>query len=385
MRCRKHHRDGFPNRRRPISTPSRVFLAACLSTLLPATAAFAQDAPNWDAIRRTDLSGIDRQTVENWVSTTVGTIFTAVPADAQTAATTFIQTLRQQNRSADATDGFRRGLTEAVNKAFLDQYAAAANANAPRPQSAALVLSVLADLGRPEALPAFQAGLKDPESAPRAMAAGGLLRVRAGLSNDQWTAAVQSIQAAAADESSGVVLSRMYRFLSAENDARAADAAKAILAVMDGRFNRFEQKWSPPTQADAEILPWLTARAAQANDAALRKDAVQRIARLLADAVHVYVERELPESYRKTLYKVIAAAEGQLKRIVNQPGAPNVTAALTAAGDPASRGSRILGELAKWVGMADAPGVLNQPPFELPRGLDIQRAPVPRAATAPAG
>jgi hypothetical protein len=364
-------------------------LAACTLALVVPGITSAQDAPNWDAIRRTDLTGIDRQTVEKWVNTSVGSLFAAEPGGALEAGTTFMQTVRQQNRAADASDGFRRGLSDVITKAFLDRYTAAADAKAPRPQAAAIVIAALSELARPEALPAFQAAIKDPESAPRAVAAGGLLRIRAGLSNDQWAAVAQAIQTAAAEESSGAVLSRMYRFLSVESDARAADAARAILAIMDERFKRFEQNWSPPTQADAEILPWLAARAAQTNDAVLRKDTVLRIARLLADATHVYVERELPESYRKTLQKVIAAAESQLKRIANPPNPPNVTAALTAAltatGDEGSKRSRILGELAKWVGMADADGVLNQPPFELPRKLGVERPPPPRPATAPSG
>jgi hypothetical protein len=154
---------------------------------------------------------------------------------------------------------------------------------------------------------------------------------------------------------------------------------------MGDRLNRFEQKGEIPSLADLHAANWLGARAAATQNAAQNNQIITQLGRLLADAAFAYVNQKTTQTRREQLERVVLAAEQALRTAAGSrlPAgqAGNVSAAILNTGP--DQGKRITQEVAKWIGAPGAPGALNRAPFNLPPGLNIQRA-MPATSTATA-
>jgi hypothetical protein len=344
-----------------------------LTALLPARVLRAQDAPDFATIRKSDFSStIDRDRVSAWVAARFDELLAA--DNALTAGARFYQTMLEHVRATDATRGFKEGMARIVADEFAKRYQARRQKNPPdNPIPYVVALTVLRAYDQPSALPVFQSALTDPQAGVRLAAASGLLAMR--IPDAQWNQLLPVVQQAAATETDPVTLSRLGQILTRDAGPPLAQAADAVLAVMDARLTRFERQGELPNHADADWAAWLGRRLARTDDTQLRTRIVRTLARLLADAAHAYVNQELPSEIRRDIEVVIASAERQLKLLTNLPANQpiDVTAALFA--DEATRDEAITREVDKWIGTDQTTGYLNQAPWNFPPGLGIDRTP----------
>jgi hypothetical protein len=360
----------------------RRFVPSFIVPLL-ALPAMAQQAPNMELIRRsTPISAIDRQSIQNWVNSRLDELF-ATPTPEE--GLRLVTSLRQHYRAADATPAFREALAQIVAGALLQRYQPPAAATAPAGPRADLfpivyTLMALREFRDAAALDAFQRMLTDPTPGIRLSALEGILAIRERLTGQQWAALLPDLQARGPVETDPVVLRRLYRVLSVTDGQRAQQIVPVMVAILNGRLTRLEQADLPPVPADGEAATWLGARLANVNDAQLRNNAILQIGRILADAVHAYINQQPDAQQREQLAGVIRAAEQQLKARITGRTTPDVTAALQTPA--AGRHAAMSAELEKWIG---AGGVLAQPPFNLPAGLNIRRPPPTATAPAPPG
>jgi hypothetical protein len=177
--------------------------------------------------------------------------------------------------------------------------------------------------------------------------------------------------------------------VAGRNASRTDAIVTAVMATLDSRADAFEQKESLPLRADADALAWLAERAGQSNNATLRIGVTQRAARLLADAVYAYLNNKLTRDLSVPLEETISQVEIRLEVLVRavdrnlKTPESSVRAALLAGGD--DRADKMTAAVTQWIGSGETQGVLNQPPFRFPVGLDIKRKPTATAtATAAA-
>jgi len=295
-------------------------------------------------------------------------------------------------KAADATDGFRQGFAEAVAKEFIGRYKPqTTNPARASPVPTVVALMVLKTYDHPSSLPCFKAALKDPAASVRLAAADGLLAAKIPAAD--WKTLLSDLQQAAMAEADPVTLGRLCQVITKAGGPPTSQTITALLKILDARFTRFETQGEFPARADTQVVTWLAAAVPGINNAEIRNSVVRRIARLLADAVHVYIneaageegeeslQKEVSEARRNELQWVIAEAELQL-RILVKPAEPrpDVTAAFFEK-NPQNRHEQMTRQIGLWIGSDQGAGVLNGAPFNFERGLNIKRTP---AATRPA-
>jgi len=373
--------------------PGPVSLAVCLGILagLP-SAVVAQDAaagPNWEVIRRSALAAIDRRTTQVWVENQVQSLLNNDnPEQLQTAGAAFYTELLRHYTARDSTADFKNGLAEIVAGAFSQAYQSTAEGGkAPQPLGTAMVLLVLRDFGHRASLPCFQAALADSTPAPRLVAAEGLAGLRDGLNEQEWTAIVPEVQRAAGREINPVTLNRLYRVLYIEVPARAEGAIAAVQGSLDARLTGFEQQDLLPLSADGEAAAWLAAKAALSTNTQTRTGVALRLGRLLANAVDIYLSVRIKEAQQEQIERAILLTEPALEslvRIVNRTATfPNPTVRDALSTGVEGRAEKMDAAVTQWVGSEEVAGVLSQPPFGFPRGLQVPHR-MRTAATAPA-
>lgn len=363
-----------------------VVVSACL--WLGAVVVVGQEAPaGLEAIRKTDLKGtLDRQNLEKWVKQRFAELYSATAPFPAAAA--FHRQMIEHFEAADATSGFKSGLAEIVAKEFLERYRGeAGSAAGASPIPTVMALTVLQGYNQPSGVVCFRAALTDPRASVRLAAANGLLTAK--VPDADWRELLPALQQAAAKEADPVTLGRLCRVLTRNEGPPAIETAAALVKTLDARLARVEQEGEVPTRADAEMVAWLGGRFASINDAQVRANMVRQTARLLANAVHVYQEEFLQaggppaaldqeqaialEARVSELERIVAEAEIQLRVMVKPPDPqPNVSAALFES-SKTTRAERLNRELGLWIGSTGGAGVLNGPPFNFERGLNIKR------------
>lgn len=338
----------------------------------------AQAGPNLAVIRTTQVTSTDRQNVRAWLDAQLsGLIGSDNPLPDSIA---FYGELMSHYRASNATPAFREALAELLGEALAAQLTPANRAKAPVPF--AMALAALSAFEQPGSAPACTAALQHEDSAVRFAAANCLFRIRDRLPDPVWTNLLPQIAAAGKAARDPVTTARIYELLQVSVPARADQAAPVLGGILDARLERFEQAGTQPTLADARAAGWLSKRAIAANNPAARKEAASRLGRLLADAVHVYTSQTLPDAQKRPIELTVLEAEALLKELVGgtQPP-PDVSGALLNGG--ALQQANMSRQVDLWIGTEQTAGLLNGPPFELPRVLGIKR-PTTAAATATA-
>ncbi len=364
---------------------ARGWVLLGLGVMVCTRASIGQEPVNLETIRRTDFrSTIDRQRVQAWVKQQLDELFsTETPLP---AAGAFYLRMLVHFSASDATTGFRDGLAELVAEEFTSRYEAeAANPAKTHPIPCAVTLTVLRVYGSPAALPCFKRAIKDPAPGVRLAAAEGLLAGK--IEAQAWETLLSELQKAAMEESDPLTLSRLYRVLTKNGGPPVDQVVTALLETLGARFVRFEQKGESPAMADAEAATWLAGKFSGINNARSRHDIIRGIARLLADAVHAYLEPDATTTGKRQLERVIAITEKQLKAIAKAPGnrtQPNVTEVMFKGGE--DRNEHMATACEEWIGTEAKAGFLNEQPFNFERGLSIKRAaPTTRPAPSPSG
>lgn len=362
-------------------------LAAIVAVSL-ARSSLAQQEPNLDRIRKTPFTtNADRQSVTDWAQRLIDELFSVDKP--VIAGALFYRRMTEDFSAADATPGFKDGLAEILAEAFASRYQPRASGpEATNPVPVVFVLAVLRVYQRPSAFEGFQRALADPAAGVRLMAAVGLGAIREKIDDQQWTAMLANVQKAGVAETDPVVLGRMYGLLRAQAASRVAAAVPVMLAILDARMTRFETKGGWPVPADGQAAVWLGDKTRAINDARTRTNAVRQIGRLLADGVHAFTKQNPPETYQTRLEEAIESTEKGLRMSVaailtNNPLLPDVTKAMLQGGP--SRADNMQLELNNWMGTDQVPGVLNKPPFNFERGLNIKRTAPETPATPEPG
>jgi hypothetical protein len=243
-----------------------------------------------------------------------------------------------------------------------------------------MALNAVAQQPTPKMIQAFTIALSEPTPGGRLLSVSGLLALQKNLNQQQWTELLPVLQKIGAAETSGPVLARIYRLLALPANA-PVDPVPAVLAILDARLSRLDQKQGWPVAADAVAIKWLGERMAGLSPQ-LQDRAMLAIARMMTNAVYAYVSKPGDEVLAD-LEKVVMTAEAQLKTAVTRraPNAklPNPTlAGAMLDNGPGQKDSTLLA-LNKWIGTAQQPGVLNQAPFNWEAGLKV---PPPTAAAS---
>jgi hypothetical protein len=366
-----------------------------LHLLACATAAFGQEPQlNLAEIRKNNFPTIDRQRVQDWCQQRIRQLLASKEPLKEVPA--FLTEVNQHLQAPDATAAFKTGMIEAMAVTFAAEYKPATTRPANNRKDsdpslgAVILLAFIKARETPAALPCYKLAIKDAAPGLRLIAAEGLLKSK--LSAQDWDALLPDVQKQAAVETDPATLDRLYRLLTASGGPAQDKAVSALMAILDARLIRFEQKGEFPALADTTATAWLAGKIAQIPNNQTKNEIVRRTARLLADAVYHFTQTEAGRDQQQTLERVIVMTETQLKAMVKAlaPDAatqPNVTAAMAAGGT--DRNTKIETELAKWIGTAQTPGVLNAAPFSFERGLAIKRpapagGPAATTSTSPA-
>jgi hypothetical protein len=256
---------------------------------------------------------------------------------------------------------------------FTAQYKPPA-AGQPNPAPLPTVFALLATKLTPNvsALPCYQAALADPSSGVRLVAADGLLSIK--IPADEFDAIFNQLSKIAAAEPNPAVLSRQWRVLAQPGQASDANIAEALLAILEARVIRFEQKGESPSIVDVDMLKWLVGKLPTLNDAAVRNQVIQLAARVMTDAAYVYVTAKPAKFQAQRLEVVIQTSEKMLGTLVKPTGnakLPSVTSAMSRGGDDAP--GKMQEALIAWIGDGDVDGLLNGDPYKFKRGLGIER------------
>lgn len=369
------------NRSRHSAVKLAIIGLAALAAAAPQAWAQAKK-PDFATIRKTELATIDRNNVEAWINSQIQQMFAAQNDQTlQAQGREFVDTITQNARAADATPKFKDGVATILADSFVAQYPKAP-ANR-RPLAAVYPLMALNQLAQPtpKMIDAFTLGLSEPTSGARLLGATGLLTVKAQLNQQQWTALVPVLQKVGSAETNGPTLARIYRLLALPANA-PVDSSAAVLAILEARLGRIEQKKGLPMAADAEAIQWLGERFPTLTNPQVQDKAILLIARMLTNTVYAYVNKPA-EPQLAPYEKVIMTAEAELKKAVTRR-APNAKASdLTKAmlDNGPSQANAMLLALNAWIGTAQQAGTLNAAPFNFEKGLKI--APPP-AASQPA-
>jgi len=350
--------------------------------------AWAQAAgtPDFPNIRKTNLATIDRNNVEAWVNQQIQQMLTQRSDDSLRAqGRQFFQAITVNAKAGDATAEFRDGLAGILATSFVEAYSKAPADR--RPLACVYPLMALNQLAQPtpKMIEAFTLALSEPTSGGRLLGASGLLAIRAQLNPQQWTALLPVLQKTGAAETNGPALARIYRLLALPADA-PVDTVPVVMAILEGRLARIEQKKGWPLAADAEAIKWLGERLPRLSGDQLQNRATLIMARMMTHAVFAYLSKPGDDALAG-LEKVVLASEAQLKEVLNRRASaekpPSVAAAMLEGG-PAQAGNA-LPALEKWIGTAQEPGSLNKAPFNFEVGLKIPPPAATVSAANPAG
>lgn len=370
------------------TSASMLLIGLLLGMMASPSTALAQAArkPELPTIRKTDLTGIDRNSVNTWINQQVQQLLAATNDRAiQAQGQEFYQAIATNVKAADATAKFREGIAAMLADAVTKQYKPESN---QRPLAKAYVLMALGDAAQPApaVVNALKLGLTDTTAGGRVAAAAGLLGIRDKLTDEQWRSLLPIVQKAASTEANVVALDRFYRLLMVGPGPRVAPALPIVLNILDARLTRLDQKQGWPVLADAEAVKWMGDKLTGQN-AQVQNRATLAIARVLTNATYAYQLNPV-ENQLEGLEKTIIAAEAQLKKIVpaRATGAklpsPDVTSVMLENSDDQKKA--MLAALNKWIGTSKDAGVLNGAPFNFDRGLKID-PPTPAANPAAAG
>ena len=358
-----------------ISTPragrSGRWVWAGLGLAVGLQTALAQ-TPDLAALRKTALTNSDdKDQVQAWVQAQVTGLFES--ADPLRDGSALYRTLRTHFRASDANAGFKDQVSQMLASAFTAQYKPPADGKKnENPLPAVFVLVALKLHPQPGGLACYRAALGDPASGIRLVAADGLLT--AAVPADQWKTLFEQVAKLAAAESNPAALSRQWRVLIRDGAAPADQVAKALLDILDARALRFEQQGVMPSVVDVNIIAWLLGQDQPLKNATTKKRLVLLTGRVLADAVHAYLNQGPDKLRRHRLERVILSTETALKQLAKGAGdgdLPDVTGAMCGGGETCR--VNMASALAGWIGTTDRAGVLNGEPFKLEPGLGIER------------
>ena len=359
------------------TTPVVFCLLAC------AGGAFAQEQLNLADIRKNNFPSIDRQRVQSWTQQRITQLLAST--DPMKDGPAFIAEINQHFDAKDATPAFKTGMAEVLATAFAAVYKPSAQSNPAAALSTVFLLTLIRSHETPPAVACYKLAIGDSASSVRLLAAEGLLRGK--IAAQDWDTLLPELQKQASIETDPATMDRLYRVLTMNGGPAVDRVVPVLIAILDSRLTRFEQKGEFPAVADANVIAWLAGKFAQITNNQTKNNVVLRAARLLADAVHHYTQTESGADQREQLERVVLITEQQLKamaRVAGGPAQPDVTTAMTDGGT--DRNAKMQKAMDGWIGTPQTAGVLNGAPYNFERGLGIKR-PAPAtgpSATAPA-
>jgi hypothetical protein len=321
-----------------------------------------------DAIRsRTEIGESDERRIADWVQARV---------DEFSDHASFVERLIGCFENASNTDLFRTKL--------CDQTAEIAETTFARPdlnRDLAFGLArVLVEMGLPEALPGFLAGLKSADPRARYLSATGLVAQRRAVSGTQTTLdqAVRALRDAGVAETAPVALGRIYEALAVRGQVGAV--FDAYLAIFDKRLERRRAAALRVDGAEIHAFEFLRrSDVVSALDQNQRAELVRRVAVFMRlDAGRYNDPKIAPPTDETTpdlnfderdrIERLLDAEEEILEAIVGAGGGGKIRDILSSRGSAAAQS--VLNEVYVWVGNAatNASGPLNEAPWNVPVG-----------------
>lgn len=328
--------------------------------VLPALGQGVTTDPQLEELRVRAPSGAnDDATIDKWLGGLVATLNKEASSDQ--ARQSFLSTLRAVHSATDTTQAFNERLAGRAAELFKTELQKGA---ALETATANVLTRALIEMDDVRTVPGLLAALPFPADQVRYLGARGLQGLRDRIPGDPnlQSVTLAALQAAGEQESSAVVVARIYLALS--YDDTRSDGIDAMTAVLESRVNRYRNAGSLADEAEAVALEYLATRAQ------LPQGQVVKLVGVLAVLLRLDVERysgqELLPNEQTAIELRIFSCEALLERLVRPPAAR--------AGDirglmqSGSGGAVVQLELLKWIGSEGNRGVLNVAPWNVPLG-----------------
>lgn len=347
--------------------PKFVRCIALLAVVSAVRTSLAQDAAAdtavIDTIRtQTPISESDQRRIAEWIDAQVNRVKSAADDKKRATGVAVRDLLRAQFENSANTPAFKE---QFVSKAAANAVAQLSTLDA---QSARVLFKTLLDFNRPEAVPAFLAGLKSKDAGVRMLSASGLAGQRAVIAPDKarLDAMVDALKQAGLAESEGVTLDRIYLALSVP-PAQAGQVFDAFMAIFD---KRLEKRRAGAVHVDgAEVTAYeffRTAGVAAALNPAQKEQLVKAVATFLRFDAQRYSATDLPFEQVDAIQRLLDGGEDILVGVVGAGKGGDVRGVLASGGTAA----QVMEQVRLWIGDSSAsqPGALNGAPWNVAAG-----------------
>lgn len=307
---------------------------------------------------RASLDEAARQQIAQWVRQQADAVRQAVFDNQRIQA---LEALRQELSASQATPAFRQALAEAALTALPE---AAGEAGG---KSLAVLLGVVDLAARHAPVAAVIDAIEQGPPVLRVILAARL-RARAQQRPIDEPPVLRRIAEAAAGETDPLVARDLVAALG--GSANAGARFEALLAVLRARAERASREGPADVLADIEIARLIEPLTSGQITQAARVELARLLGQYLALLGRSYLgsdARYWPAEYREQVETAIVLLESALAAVVRTTGGG---AQLPEAGEALRSGDTegFREALGRWVGTAEQGGILNDPPWNLPRG-----------------
>jgi hypothetical protein len=300
-------------------------------------------------------------TIDAWINARIDELKAGVDQTPAEATEKFLEAFQAQIDHEGNTSEFQVRFAARAGEIMAAEF----SREEPLPKELAWPMArVLHEINRIETRPALTVGLRHPVAAVRYLCARSFARLHRAIAADtvRTRDTIRILQEAGVAETDGVVLAGIYSALAFDEAEYVSDCAKAMAAVMTARAEK-RQAGQIVLADRAEVIGFeylneKRSRLSEADKAAL----VPPLAAFLVLDTNRYAEARPDE--KEVLAVRIELCESLLEAIAGSGGA--VRAAMKKGGETVDLDMKL--ELLKWVGSDAEAGVLNEAPWNVPRG-----------------
>lgn len=343
-------------------------LRTLIVAVLPVWAAVAQTpAPedaNIDPVRSLSAIGAaDQRVIADWVQAKLGLLSAEAAQDADAAMLNGRKVFSDLFTRTGNTPAFQTEFAKQTTESFARELAKADL----KPAISRPLARILADINRVETLPAILAGLKSVDAPTRFLVARALAALRPAVSADkvQLDTVIAAIKQTSPGETSPVVVSQFYSFLSIPQ--QAALVLDPMLSIMEKRLAL--RRTAGMTEDGAELEAYEFFRTSGVV-AGLSPEQKSRLGVVLAGMLRFDAERYSLEKLTTTEIEILTRCLDGIESILADMGLKggDIRNELSLGGH--ERRGDVLKQALLWIGDKDAnkPGPLNAAPFNVPLG-----------------
>lgn len=344
----------------------RSLLIMACANLSIAEQTRAQGGPDTaviDTIRvQSTIGESDQRRISDWIEAQISRLKSTGESERPKAATQLRQLLKAQFDNSSNTPAFKEQITARAGAVLVAQLSAGAD-----PVTLRTLVKTLLDFNRPEAMPAYLAGLKSKDAGVRMLSASGIASQRSAIVTDKakLDQAIAALREAGLAETEGVVLDRIYWALSVPA-AQAGSVVDTFFAIMD---KRLAGKRAGAIACDGAEVSAFEFFRTPAVMGALQPPQKEKLARLAGEFMRFdatrYTTPNLTFNEVDRIQRGLDATEDVLAAVVGSGvKGGDVRGALASGASSAD----VLQQVRLWVGDSESkqPGALNAAPWNLP-------------------